>query len=409
MEFWLPYGETDVAVAVPDENLLGFLAPLEDPSSHNPADIVSGALHHQIAKGTLLEVASHARNTVIAYNEKSAASTSIANLLAEALKQNGVQNIHLVEGSLDPTQPRSDHALTHNNSQLLTSLTKHNTKSSPAVKVGQLEDGSEILLNETFANADLKCVVADVTINPFWGYSGGPSFLIPGLAAEKTVKACLSPALKAEKLPGVLAGNPTYETLLRASQSVQVDFAAHIVERLDGSIAGVFAGEFLDTFQQACGLSTKLFRPLLRRKADIVISSAGGIPWDRALFDACSSAILAASICKDQGMIIVAAECPEGLGRFPSGGLPALDPKGRLAHARRAFSLAMLLEYSFRKVTGEHRTYLVSTLPERQASLYGLLDAKSVKSALERAIRHAGKDATIALIPYGSHTAPLIE
>jgi nickel-dependent lactate racemase len=181
------------------------------------------------------------------------------------------------------------------------------------------------------------------------------------------------------------------------------------VERLDGSIAGVFAGEFLDTFQQACGLSTKLFRPLLRRKADIVISSAGGIPWDRTLFDACSSAILAASICKDQGMIIVAAECPEGLGRFPSGGLPALDPKGRLAHARRAFSLAMLLEYSFRKVTGEHRTYLVSTLPERQASLYGLLDAKSVKSALERAIRHAGKDATIALIPYGSHTAPLIE
>ena len=246
-------------------------------------------------------------------------------------------------------------------------------------------------------------------MNPFWGCSGGPSFLVPGLAAEKTVKACLTPALRAEKLPGVLAGNPTYEALLRASQSVQVDFAVHLVERPDGSVAGVFAGGFLDTFQQACALSTKLFRPTLRRKADIVILSAGGAPWDRSLFDASTSAVMAASICKDQGIIILTAECSEGLGRFPSGGLPALDPKGRLAHARRAFSLEMLLEHSFRKMTGEHRTYLVSTLPERQASVYELLDAKSVRSALERAIRHAGKDATVALIPYGSHTAPLVE
>lgn len=408
MEFWLPYGQTDVAVAVPDENLLGFLAPVGDSSIHDPAEVVRAALHHQTARGTLLEVAKRARNTVIAYSGKSAAPSSIANLLAQGLVQNGAQNIHLLAGSFDSMPLGSDHARTDSNSQPRASATKHDPKGSPVVKVGQLDDGSEVLLNETFASADLKCVVTDVTVNPFWGYSGGPSSLVPGLASEKTVKTCLSPALKAEKLPGVLTGNPTYETLVRASQSVQVDFAVHVVASPDGNIAGAFAGDFLETYQQACSLSTRLFRPSLRRKADIVISSAGGTPWDRTLFDACTSAILAASICKDQGIIIVIAECPDGLGRFPSGGLQTLDPKGRLAHARRAFSLEMLLEYSFRKISGEHRTYLVSTLPERQASLYELLDAKSVRSALERAIRHAGKEATVALVPYGSHTAPLI-
>jgi nickel-dependent lactate racemase len=277
------------------------------------------------------------------------------------------------------------------------------------VNVGQLEDGSEILLNETFANADIRCVVANVAINPFWGYSGGPNFMIPGLASERTIKACLAPSLRSERLPGTLAGNPMHETLLRASQTTRVDFAIHLLERPDGKVAGVFAGDFMETFQHACALAAQIFRPPLRRKADIVISSAGGIPWDRSLFEASLSLVMAVNICKDQGIIILVAECSDGLGGFPSGGLTGSELKARLAHARKFFSLDMLLEYSFRKVTSEHRVYLVSTMPEHQASSCQLLDARSVRSALERAIRHAGKDAKIALLPYGSHTAPILE
>jgi nickel-dependent lactate racemase len=164
----------------------------------------------------------------------------------------------------------------------------------------------------------------------------------------------------------------------------------------------------METFEQACALATKMFRPPVRRKADIVISSAGGTPLDHSLFEASPSAVMAGNICKDHGIIILVAECSCGIGAFPSSGLTALEAKARLAHARRLFSLEMLLEHSFRKTSGEHRIYLVSTLPEHQASLYDLLDAKSVRSALERAIRHVGKDATIALVPYGSHTAPII-
>jgi nickel-dependent lactate racemase len=107
--------------------------------------------------------------------------------------------------------------------------------------------------------------------------------------------------------------------------------------------------------------------------------------------------------------VILVAECSDGLGGFPSGGLIGSESKARLAHARRFFSVDMLLEHSFRKVSDEHRSYLVSTLPEHQASSCDLLSARSVRSALERAIRHAGKDATVALVPYGSHTAPLLE
>jgi len=409
LEFWLPYGVTEVAVAVPDENLLGFLAPLEDSTSQNLDEMLPAALQSQTGERSLLEAASHAKKTVIAFNARSAVCTSTANLLAEQFLRAGVQSVELLEAAPDPTLPRSGGASADSSARAVPSPTRHDHRASPVVKVGQLDDGSEILLNETFANADIKCTVANVGINPFWGYSGGPNFLIPGLASEKTIKACLAPSLKVERLPGVLSGNPMHEALLRASQTTRVDFAIHLVERPDGRVAGVFGGDFMGTFEQACALAGKIFRPPLRRKADVVISSAGGAAWDRSLFEASLSAVTAASICKDHGIVILVAECSSGLGAFPSGRLAGAESKARLAHARKFFSLDMLLEYSFRKVSAEHRVYLVSTLPEHQASSCELLDAKSVRSALERAFRHAGKDATIALIPYGSHTAPMVE
>jgi nickel-dependent lactate racemase len=408
LEFWLPYGVTDVAVAIPDENLLGFLAPLEDSTGQNLDEILPAALV-RTSGVTLLERASRAKKMVIAFNGRSTACTSAANLLAEQLLRQGGQGVELLEGAPDPTQQRSGLASADSHTETLCPRTRHDNRASPVVKVGQLEDGSEILLNETFANAEVKCVVANVAINPFWGYSGGPNFLITELASEKTIKACLVPSLRTERLPGALAGNPMHETLLRASQTTRVDFAIHLLERPDGKVAGAFAGDFMETFQHACTVAAKIFRPPLRRKADIVISSAGGVPWDRSLFEASLSLVMAANICKDQGIIILVAECSDGLGGFPSGGLTGSELKARLAHVRKFFSLDMLLEYSFRKVTGERRVYLVSTLPEHQASSCQLLHAKSVRSALERAIRHAGKDATIALLPYGSHTAPILE
>jgi len=408
LEFWLPYGVTDVAVAIPDENLLGFLAPLEGSTNQGLDEIISAALV-RMRDGNLFDSASRAKKTVIAFNGRSTACTSAADLLAEKLLREGVQGVELLEGAPDPTLQRSGLGSADSHPQALCQRTRHDCRASPVVKVGQLDDGSEILLNENFANADIKCVVANVAINPFWGYGGGPNFMIPGLASEKTVKACLAPSLRSEKSPGTLAGNPMHEALLRASQTTRVDFAIHLVERPDGKVAGGFAGDFMETFQRACALAAKTFRPPLRRKADIVILSAGGVPWDRSFFEASLSLVMAANICKDQGIVILVAECSDGLGELPSAGLTGSELKARLAHARKFFSLGMLLEYSFRKVTGEHRVYLVSTLPEHQASSCQLLDAKSVRSALERAIRHAGKDAKIALLPYGSHTAPILE
>jgi hypothetical protein len=63
LEFWLPYGATDVAVAVQDENLLGFLGPIEESTSNRLEDVVSTAS----AEKNLLEAARQAKKIVIAF------------------------------------------------------------------------------------------------------------------------------------------------------------------------------------------------------------------------------------------------------------------------------------------------------------------------------------------------------
>ena len=407
MEFWLPYGVTEVPIAVPDENLLGFLQPLDSSTSENVEGIIPSALQYRIGEKTLVEAAARSKKTVIAFNSKSAPCTLLASLLARGLLQTDAEGVFLLESAPDPTQPRSSRALLGKDQEASCPLTRHDPRTSQSAKVGQL-DGGEVLLNETFVGAEIRCVVANVGVNPFWGYSGGPSFVVPGLASEKTIKAALRPALRSARLPAVISGNPAYETLLRASQMARVDFAIHLIERSDGKLAGVFAGDFLGTFEEACALAGKVFRPALERKADIIISSAGGAPWDQSLFDASQAAIMAASCCKDHGIIILVAECTDGAGGFPSAGLAVRASRGHPAQGQRALNLEKLVEYSLQKLAAEHRVYLVSTLPEHQASRHGLLAAKSVGSALQRAIRHAGKDATVTLIPYGCHTAPLV-
>lgn len=408
MEFWLPYGTTEVPVAVPDENLLGFLSPLEDSAGQTPDEAIAAALRYPIRGRTVLEAVKQGKKAVIAFNADSAASTLIADLLTNELVQANADSLHLLAGAADITQAKPSRTLAEKSAGGPYLLPRHDPRASATAMVGQLESGGDVLLNEAFANADIRCVVTNVAVNAFWGYSGGPSFLIPGLASEKTVKTCIGPVLRTARLPGVLSGNHLYEAVFRAAQSVRVDLAVHIVEHPDGKVAGIFVGDFLQAFEQACALAGKIFRPSLQRRAGIVISSAGGVPWDRSLSDAVSAPIMAATACKDNGIIVLVAECAEGMGGLAFTGSTPRETAGRQQQVRRLSTLERLVEYSVRKVCGDHRAYLVSTLPEHQASLYNFLAAKSVGSALQRAVRHAGKDATIALIPCGCLTAPLI-
>jgi nickel-dependent lactate racemase len=408
LEFWIPYGTTEVPLAVADENLLGFLSITEDSTERLPRNAMTPPLSEMALDSTLLEAARHAKKTVIAFNPDSAASVTIVNQVAAQLSRAGAQAIVLLQSAPDPTQPRPSQRVPQSIEEGSAALARYDRKNSAATKIGEVEGGGEIQISEEFATADLRCVVSGVSLNPFWGYSGGPSSIIPGLASENTVKTCLSPTLRAARLPGVLTGNPTYEAILRASRTVSIDSAIHVVEKHDGEIAGTFVGDFHKTFEDACALAAKIFRPSLRRKADIVVASAGGIPWDRTLFDASSGALMAGTICKDHGILILVAECSEGLGVLSRMQLEIRESKKHTV-SRRTFTLERMVQNSFQKACTERRAYLVSTLPEHHATTYGLLSAKSVGSALQRALRHVEKDASVAIIPYGSLTAPLVE
>ncbi len=408
LEFWIPYGRTEVPIAVADENLLGFLSITDDSTRDSGRGPSTGNLSEMTAHQSFTEAARRAGKTVIAFNSDSAAAFTAAHHLAKDALQAGTQSVTLLQTAPDPTQPRPSRNTAEALPEGQVTLVTHDRKDSPSTKVGELEGGAEISINEQFFSADLRCVVSSVGVNPFWGFSGGPSSILVGLGSENTIKACLSSSLRTARLPGVLSGNPTYEAILSATKTVGIGLAVHVVEDFDGRVAGMFTGDFQQTFEDACALVSGTRRPRLRRKADIVIMSPGGAPWDRTLFEAAPSALMAAAVCKDHGMLVLVAECADGLGAFSKAELEIRDPKKRVS-SRKAFSLERMVQNSFQKMCAEHRTYLVSTLPEYHATTYEILSAKSVGNALQRASRHVEKDASVAIVPYGSVTAPIVE
>ena len=404
MEFWIPYGRTEVPIAVADENLLGFLSITDDSAG----DSGDGVATETTTPERFTKAAKQASKTAIAFNGDSAAAVATACSLARDALQAGSQSVVLLQIAPDPTQPRPNQKTPDASPEGQVRMVTHDRKNSPLAKVGEVEDGGEIWISEEFVSADLRCVVSSVGVNPFWGYSGGPSCILVGLGSENTIKACLSPSLRTARLPGVLSGNPAYEAILRATKTLDVSLAVHIVENYDETIAGTFTGDFQQTFEGACALVSKTRRPRLRRKPDVIIMSPGGVPWDRTLFDASPSALMATTVCRDHGILILVAECADGLGAFSKAEAEIRDPKKRVS-SRKGFSLERVLQNSFQKMCAEHRTYLVSTLPEYHATTYGLLSAKSVGNALQRASRHVEKDALVAIVPYGSVTAPIVE
>jgi len=406
LEYWLRYGTTEVPVAVPDENLIAFLSPLEESTSQSPEQIATLAIQHKVGDGTLHDAARSAKKIAIAFNAECASSSLLASTLATQLTEMNREHTILIESAPDLTQPRSSPELPMRNVDVGHMTVKHDPRSSPVIKVGEIEGGKEVWLNGAFADAEIRCVVANVAVNPFWGYSGGPSLLMPGLASEKTARVLLSSTLKTARLPGVLSGNATYEILHRVSTTTPIDLAIHTVERPDGKLAGAFVGHHMETFQQACALSGQLFRRPIQRKADIVIASAGGSTWDRTLFEVSPSLIMSEGACKDHGILVHVAECPEGVGTL----YPPVhrDSRDHPLSGRRSFTPERLLGYSLEKISSEHRVYLASTLPEHQASRYSLLAARSVGNAFQRALRHAGKDASVVMMSNASVTAPVI-
>lgn len=190
------------------------------------------------------------------------------------------------------------------------------------VRLGETSGGIVVELNRSLIEHDHVIAVGGVTFHYFAGFTGGRKLICPGLASSRTIAATHKLAFDCETLSrreGVdtaqLDGNAVHESFVEAAAFVPPSLAINTITNDDGTIADLFCGDWLTSHRVACDAYAGQHTVLISEKRDIAIVSCGGYPHDVNMIQAHKALEAASNACNDGGIIVLLAECTDGLGR----------------------------------------------------------------------------------------------
>jgi len=182
------------------------------------------------------------------------------------------------------------------------------------LKVGQ----TPVLLNRTFAEADLKILLGSVVPHAFAGFSGGAKMVLPGLSniesIEWTHKAVLM-GLRGKA--GTLEGNRFRAEFERVARHVGVQFGINAVVNSRREIAGLFVGDVEAAHRRAAEFAREVYATRLPAEPlDVAIFNA--YPKDNELLQAENALMFhhtaPPSYLKEDGLILFSSACSLGMG-----------------------------------------------------------------------------------------------
>jgi lactate racemase len=111
--------------------------------------------------------------------------------------------------------------------------------------LGTTRRGTPVYIDERFMAADLHITLGFVEPHLMLGFSGGRKLIVPGQAAQETIKVIHSPRFNREPLAteGSIKENPLHAEFLEIAAMARHDFILDVTLTRDREISGVFAGD----------------------------------------------------------------------------------------------------------------------------------------------------------------------
>ncbi|HLV09317.1 MAG TPA: nickel-dependent lactate racemase, partial [Halanaerobiales bacterium] len=276
------------------------------------------------------------------------------------------------------------------------------------IKIGSLPSGGELIINKLALEADL--LIAEGFIEPhfFAGFSGGRKSILPGIASRETVLAnhCSDFIAHKRARTGILEGNPLHEDMLYAAERANLAFILNVVLNGEKRIINAFAGDREKAHEKGCSFLASL-AGVEKKEADIVVTSNGGYPLDQNIYQAVKSMTAAEACCRENGVIIVLAECSDGHGgeSFYQTFARADSVQGImeeiLARTAEETVADQWESQVLARILLKHEVILVSEVERELVENMYLHYAKDINTALKMAEKIAGKKSKITVIPDG--------
>jgi len=284
--------------------------------------------------------------------------------------------------------------------------------------VGFTSRNNEIRMDKTALQADKLIVTGTIGYHILAGFGGGRKGVMPGIAGRRCILYNHMLPLTTQAVgwnpasrPGNLAGNPVHEDMTEAAlmlDAMSPIFLVNTVLNSKQELAGVFAGDIVKAFEQGCEFFDRHYCLRAEKQVDLLIVSCGGYPKDINFIQSHKSMEYAFPELREGGVMIVLAECCDGLGNEAF--LDWFQHETEIE-----FELSLKKDYLqtdnmnaqtsylvFRKAQ-RAAIFLLSTLPDAAVERMGMRPVKSLGAALRSAKDLLGADFTAAVVPAGGY------
>lgn len=419
MNVELAYGEGTINVEFPDGKT-EVISPTHVPGIENEKKAVIDALINPIGSPSLLERISPTDKICILFTDITRATPNhkIIPWILEHLKDHPRENILLLN-QLGTHRPNTREEL----EQMLTpeivsgyNIVNHEPENPEAlIEVGKTHDGTPALLNKHAINADLRIVTGFIEPHFFAGFSGGPKGIMPGVAGLETVMS--NHGYKNIGDPqstfGITFGNPLWEELRSIALKAGPSFVLNVTLNEQRDITGVFAGDLIEAHQKGTQFVKNLAMQEVEEPFDIVVTTNSGYPLDMNLYQGVKGMSAGARIVKEGGLLILAAECREGV--------PAKSPLDILLRGAQSPEeiLTQLATPGF--VKPEQWQAQIQALVQKRSEVmvFSSLSADTLKAAhltpcedigkvVAERLSEIGESARVAVLPQGPLTIPYL-
>ena len=415
-EVQLGYGKSFLTFTF-DENHYDVLSA--KPEFQRPlTDVeIGAALDAPVKSPPLDEICSTRDSVLIIVSDatRATASAQVVNLLVRRLIQYGVLpgNIAIIfaTGIHRPvTDQEKVELLTPFIAQRIRVLHHNANDATQMFSLGATAQGTPVELNRALRDFSIVITTGAVGFHYFAGFTGGRKSICPGLASAKTIRATHMLALDFEsggRRSGVdtakLSGNLVHEECERIAGLVAPTF--NITTEVDnfGRAVNVYCGHWQESHKRACNEYLSSHSIAIDQPRDTVVVSCGGSPFDINLIQAHKALDMAVRACRENGKIVLLAECTDGLGRpdflrwFSEQNAQSLGIRLRDEYEVNGQTAWALLSKAER-----YQIHLVSSLPENDVRRMRLIPHQSFDATLFTTNNHRGY-----IMPRGAAILPL--
>ncbi len=422
----VPYGKGVANVDLPDRNVMAILRSAYFDPVINESEAIRNSLNAPIGDEPLsLAASGRSRITIVVSDYTRATPNKILiPPVIEAIKKAGRRTDELkilVAYGLHRSASKDElkEFLGEETLEEVEVINHDAEDEKSIIYLGETSFRTPVYVNRLIVESDLVVLTGLIEPHFFAGYSGGRKAILPGVAGKESIfhnhsfKMIMHPLSRY----GVLSGNPIHEDMVEAARMIKHKhtYLVNVVIDKNHRITGVFAGDIFKAHSEGVKFLDAHVKVKSPSRADIVITSNGGYPLDRDLYQAVKGMATGELIVRKGGVIVIFAECIDGIGRghenFYQLIAEAKNPGETLERIRReepikdqweAQILAqILMKANVILVTKNIKHSLIEEMH--------IFPASSSEEALEQAYRIAGRNSRIAVVPEGPYVIPEVE